>query len=231
MSNLIKSDLVGRSHASAVYLIDCEAEIRARCLAPDSALSPQEQSIRIVAQAEAQASAIVDAARSEAESIRAAAREEGYSAGQAEWDARKQALEERMSRLETEVQQQVEESWSALESEVLDLSIDVAKQIVRHEIDQRQDHIVNTVKTALYQLRDRREIKLHLNSADFEFLKDHKEDIRGSFDGLQSMEMIEDRRIEKGGVLIESPSGFLDARLESQFAEAERTLKETENDG
>jgi len=231
LGSLIKSDIAGNDRTDAVYLVDCESEIRAKCLKADEDLSPEEQAQRIVAQAESRAASILESARTQAESMRASAKEEGYQAGYAEWDERKQALEQRIAELEAETERQVAEHWSALEPELLALAVEVAKKIVRHEVDQHQEYILRAIKTALSQIRDKREIKLHLNAADYEFLKDRKEEMRGSFDGLQSIEMIEDRRIEKGGVLIESASGQLDARLESQFAEVERTLTETTDNG
>ncbi len=222
---------MGNDRSGAVYLIDCESEIRAKCLRADEDISPEEQAQRIVAQAESRAVSILDSARTDAESIRASAKEEGHQAGHAEWDERKQAMEQRIETLEAETERQLAEHWSALEPELLALAVEVAKKIVRHEVDQHQEYILDAIKTALYQLRDKREIKLHLNAVDYEFLKDRKDEMRGSFDGLQSVEMIEDRRIEKGGVLIESASGQLDARLESQFSEVERTLMETTENG
>lgn len=231
MGSLIKNDTMANERPDAVYLIDCESEIRAKCLGTDDDLSPEEQAQRIVAQAESRAVSILESARMEAESIRASAKDEGYRAGHAEWDERKQAMEQQIEGLEADAERQTAEHWSALEPELLALAVEVAKKIVRHEVDEHQDYILSAIKTALYQLRDKREIKLHLNASDYEFLKERKDELRGSFDGLGPVEMIEDRRIEKGGVLIESPSGQLDARLESQFAEVERTLMETTRDG
>jgi len=231
LGSLIKSSLAGRVCSDAVYLIDCESDLRAACPPEEEQITPEDQAQQIIAQAEAHAASILEAARMESESIRASAHEEGYQAGHAEWDEQKQVLRERMEELEAQTEQQVAEQWAALEPELLTLAVEIAKKIVRHEIDQHQEYILSTIKTALYQLRDKREIKLHLNAADYEFLKDRKEEIRSSFDGLQSVELIEDRRIEKGGVLVESVGGHLDARLESQFAEVEKTLTEAAHHG
>lgn len=231
MGTLIKSDSVSCRHPDAVYLVECEADIRPRRLPEDEEISPEEQAQRIVAQAEARADSIIEAAKAESESIRVSAREEGYQVGREEWDDRKRVLEQQMEALEAETQRQVDEHWASLEPELLALSMEIARKIVRHEIDQHQEYILSAIKSALYQLRDKREVKLHLNTADYEFLKERKDEIRASFDGLQSVELIEDRRIEKGGVLIESVSGHLDARLESQFAEVEKTLTETAHHG
>lgn len=231
MSSLIKSNFVANDPPDAVYLIDCDTEIISSRLPDGADLSPEEQAERIVAQAEARGASIIEAARAEAEALRASARDEGREAGRAEWEDRKADLEARAADLEAEAERRIEEQWAALEPELLSLAVEIARKIVRHEIDGHQEYILSAVKTALYQLRDKREIKLHLNASDYEFLRDRKEEIRSSFDGLQSVEMIEDRRIEKGGVLIESVSGRLDARLESQFAEVEKTLTETARHG
>ncbi|HOP79879.1 MAG TPA: FliH/SctL family protein, partial [Armatimonadota bacterium] len=47
-----------------------------------------------------------------------------------------------------------------------------------------------------------------------------------SCDGIRAVEVIEDRRVDKGGCLIESGNGYLDARIDTQRKEVERALTE-----
>ncbi|MDI6826903.1 MAG: FliH/SctL family protein [Armatimonadota bacterium] len=227
MSSLIKAKVVAPS--KSVYVVACETDVKKRRKV--SASSPQDQARAIIESAKEEAAQILENAQLEAESLRTAAYNEGYQAGLQELDAQKQALAVRATEIENEVEKQLADFWAKIEPELLKLAVEIAEKIIRHELAENNEYVLSTVKTALYQLRDRREIKIRVNPNDYELVRNHKDDLVCSFDGVHSLEIIEDRRVDQGGCVIESVNGELDARISTQLGEVERALMEAAHNG
>ena len=64
-----------------------------------------------------------------------------------------------------------------------------------------------------------------------ETLRAAKAAILAHYDGVQRMDIMDDYRVGRGGCVVESPVGILDARLDRQVAEIERTLTEAVKGG
>ena len=232
MSAVIKSDLLGRLRVEGEYMIDpgtlSEHEVRMRRHRNES---PEKQARSIVREARQEAEEIVSAAYQEAEAIRESAYQEARAQALAELDQERSAMVERVAETIADIGRQLDEFWIQTEGELLKLAVEIARKLVHHEINENQEVVLNTVKIALYQLRDRQSLKLRVNPADYELLREHKEEIMSSCDGMRSVEILEDRRVEQGGCLIESDNGSLDARIETQLKEVERALLEAAHDG
>lgn len=232
MSALIKADTVARKRCEDIYLVDCGSRTEVRRRQPEtSKTSPKEQAEYIIGQAKHEAEMLVAEAEERAESIRSDAYEEGYQAGLRELDAGKAMLNQRLEELEGELRRQVMEHWAEMEPEILQLAVEIARKIIRYEIDENKSIILTTVKAGIEQLRERRELKLRVNPADYEFVREHKEEITESYDGVRSVEVVQDRRVESGGCIVESANGHLDGRTETQIKEVERALLEAHQDG
>jgi len=222
LNKIIKAEPV-----AGFYLVDCKPDRRrhAKCA------SPEEEARLLVETAREEAETIILEARAEGESIRQTAYEEGSRAAEEELETAKSAMDQRLAEIEADAAKQIEDFWKSIEPELLTLSVEIAGKIIRREIDGQQEFILETIKAGLYQLRDRRDVKIRVSSEDYKFIREHKEDLAASFDGVQSLELIDDRRVSQGGCIIETSNGHLDARVETQSAEIERALLEAAHEG
>lgn len=231
MSAVIKSSLLRALDVKGEYVVepgDIEEAIAAH---REQTVPPEARAKSIVEQAQEQAEAMVQAARQEADMIRTTAYQDGLEMARREFDAERAELAERVAQTIQDVELQVSEFWVAMEPELLKLAVDIARKILHKEISESQDVVLNMVKIALYQIRDRQSLKIRVNPADYELLREHKEEIMSSCDGMRSLEIINDRRVEQGGCLIEGENGNLDARIGTQLKEVERALLEAAHDG
>jgi flagellar assembly protein FliH len=193
--------------------------------------SPQEIAKTMLIQAQEEAASLVSAAMAEADSIRSAAYQEGYQVGLHQMDDLHQEQSERFSEIKADVERRIEEFWTMIEPELLRLSVDISKKIVRQRIEEDNEFVLTTVRDAIRQLRDRQDLKIRVSPEDYGLLRERKEDIISSCDGIRTLEIIDDRRVDQGGCLIESGNGNLDARLETQFDEVESALMEAVEHG
>ncbi len=224
MGSLIKSSLLHSLDRSQEYLVDTKSELdAARHYA-----SPEEEAQSIVDKAKLEAEALLAQAQSEVDSIREKAHAEGYQAGLSALDADREALQQKAAEIEADATSQAALFWRQIEPELLKLSVEIARKVVRREIDEHSDFVITTVREAIRQLRDRQDLKIHVSPKDYDLVRERKDEIQSSSDGIRSIEVIDDRRIDQGGCLIESGNGHLDARTETQMGEAERALLEAE---
>lgn len=91
----------------------------------------------------------------------------------------------------------------------------------------RPEIVVEMVRSAIKRLRDRESLRVSVNPRDVERVKEAREDLISTVDGVRKMEIVEDRRVDAGGCMIESPNGTLDARIKTQIGEISRVLGNT----
>jgi flagellar assembly protein FliH len=114
--------------------------------------------------------------------------------------------------------------YAKVEREVAKLSIAVAKKIVHREVQIDKDIIHSLVHVALGHVMEKTPVVVHVNPADYEYLSTLKADLSQA--ESRNVSLAPDKSIERGGCLIETDCGDIDARLEEKFREVERTFFE-----
>jgi flagellar assembly protein FliH len=229
LSSLIKRRVAGDKDKAGEFIVDCHLG-RSAPWADGESLSPEDEAARIVDDARMEAVQVVEDAGRQAEGIRLAAYEEGREAAQSELEESKAALAALEAELQEDAARKVEDFWRSVEPELLRLSVDIARKIVRREIEKNDDFIIDAIKAGVRQLSTRHDLTIRANPSDCEMIRDHKDDLMASFDGISSIEVMEDRRAPQGGWTVESESGSLDGRVDSQLKEVERNLMEAVRD-
>lgn len=107
-----------------------------------------------------------------------------------------------------------------LETEVVQLALQVAKKIVAREVTVDPDIALTLVKVSLAKLHNRVVAEIHLHPDDFAYIRERLDGI----DYRGKIELVEDRSISLGGCLIHTETGDIDARIESQFDEISHGL-------
>jgi flagellar assembly protein FliH len=115
------------------------------------------------------------------------------------------------------------------EKDILSLSISIAEKILQQEVRENPDTVQNILRAAMKNILDRDNIKVRLNPQDFHYMMDKKEDFLQSFDGIRNIVFEEDGSIIKGGAVIETQFGEVDARIDRQFAEVKNMLMSSTN--
>lgn len=117
------------------------------------------------------------------------------------------------------------EMEKAFESLVIETAYEIAKKIVYREIDDRT--IINeNVKVAVNKIIGANEVRLKLNPQDIEELNTDSKNLLNT-SSFNKIKIEGDDRIEKGGCLIETEIGNVDARISTQLTELKRKLEES----
>ena len=180
---------------------------------------------------EQQAKIIVATARAEAESIHERARAEGYKAGLAE---AAQATHELIQTLERDIAEVAAERATLVDSvelDVLKLCVEAVEKLTRHEVKTDPRTVLRMIKSCLRRVKDRNEVRVRVSPEEVEQVKACREELLGVTEGLRELGIIEDRRVSRGGCVVETPSGDIDARIETQVQQMDSKLMETYEDG
>jgi flagellar assembly protein FliH len=217
---LIKAS-VARSFGGAAFNFD---DLRRQC-------------DELVENARRQSQEILAEATRGADEIRSQARAEGIAAGQREGLAAAQHLIEARA-AEIAVQKTQEQlrtvlpafraaalalelerdRWLATwENSAIRLSAAIAGKILKHELSQRPELALSVVREALQLAMGQPDVKLRLNPLDLEQLRDCGKGAVSRLGAVGEATLVADETVSRGGCLIETHHGVIDARLETQI--------------
>jgi flagellar assembly protein FliH len=117
------------------------------------------------------------------------------------------------------------ELFSTSEKEVIRLSLEIARKIIKREVAIDDELILTLVKVALGRVADQTLITIRVNPRDCQSIERHRTAGIGAADNgalSESVKVVEDPLIARGGCIIETESGTIDARVEEQLREIEK---------
>jgi len=179
-------------------------------------------------------SGVLKQARDKALYIEQEAYEKGFAQGE------KDGLELGQKRIDTVVQQvrnvlqemenQRESLYRVYEGEMLQLALGISKKILHHECQVNEDVITATLREVAKHIVDQRKIVLRLNPADAQFIQSHPDKAVPVKKGRQGVELLKDPSITRGGCVVETAFGGIDATMETQFDQIVSLLWERFNE-
>jgi flagellar assembly protein FliH len=180
----------------------------------------------VLSSAQQQADAILQEAQLKAAEIEKEAYEIGFSQGE---KAGKEVGEKMVEALLKQYSQTLEalanlrkEIFSASEREVIRLSLEIARKVVKREVTIDEEVIMALVKVALNRLGEESVMTLRVNPRDCQSILRYSSS-QGKANPLHAgIKLVEDVMISRGGCLIETEAGIIDARIEEQFREIEK---------
>jgi len=173
---------------------------------------------------------IEDEALKAAAEIRQTAWSEGYAEGCKAAEGQYQELLDKTQREIEEFGREKDEYWQSIEPELVSLAVEIAEKIIRSEVSARPEAVLDVARSAIRQIRQRESVRLRVNPGDLEVVKSNRTELLETTDGVQHLEVVDDRRVDHGGVVIESDDGMLDARIKTQLSEVEKALAEAANE-
>ncbi|MBW1980199.1 MAG: flagellar assembly protein FliH [Deltaproteobacteria bacterium] len=125
------------------------------------------------------------------------------------------------------------ERWKAeicvqAEEQVLELAISLAEEIIRHEVCCSSETVKETVRLALQKAAAAERAKICLHPEDLEIVKEFLPEISQKTE--QDFTLEASHAVERGGCLIETDCGIIDARLGKQWQILKRQLRKALED-
>ena len=166
---------------------------------------------------------LISRAREEADAIREAAAKEGYQAGLSQSKDDLNAFRESLK----EFLNAKQEVFDKIAPEILSISVDIAKKIIKKELTQAPEILLQSVQEILKGLsKEETKITLHANPSQVSMLKGEVPEMAAQL-GLEAKIMvIPDETVMEGGCVVTTTNGVVDATIDTQLAIISEALKE-----
>ena len=174
----------------------------------------------------------LDKAKRQAIDIKAHAQKEGYDAGYAEGFKKGEnaAREEFKPFLET-----VEELISDLtrfrrnmydkgEREMVEMVVGLAKKVIHFEFSTRDDAVQEMIRLAVQSVLDRESMVIKINPTDKEYAESFRPELHHLFSEIKNITFEAHSGVERGGCVVETNFGVVDARIDKLGEQMDRIL-------
>lgn len=165
---------------------------------------------------------LVSRAQEEAETIRANAQKEGYESGIQKANEDLEILRETLQGF-IDAKQEI---YQVLAPKILEISIDIAQKVVKKEIEQDPQVILNIIFEILDGLSiEEPKININVNPIEVDLLKAEVPDYLHGLGSEAKVNIIGDESLEVGDAVIHTLNGVIDATIPTQFDIIKEALK------
>lgn len=158
----------------------------------------------------------------EIERISSEAQREGYAAGYEEGSARGRLEAAELHQLLESLDQAMNNFDQEVAEEIRALAIEIARQVVRDTLAVKPEVILSVAREALQSLPQQGAL-LRVHPEDLQLVRRYLEE---HFEGM-AHRVIEDAAVSRGGCLIDSAGGQIDAQVETRWRRVVESLSRT----
>jgi flagellar assembly protein FliH len=174
---------------------------------------------------DAAAAALLASARKEADAIRAFAHAEGLAGGREEALAALEPAAAALAQAATALREDAHAAAERLEAHAVDLALLLAEKVTGAAVAVEPDLVVEAVRGALRGLVERERVVVLVSPDDLELVRGAIGDLTASLGGIEHCEVQAERRVTRGGAIVRTPDGDVDARLETKLARAREVVE------
>ena len=195
------------------------AKTNAEAEAADVLKKANEEAAAIIAQAQEEKQKIHDEAYKTGFDE---GREKGYEEGNLE----AQRLIDRLHVILDRIMDKRQEILDNTEQQIVELVLLMARKVVKVISENQRNVVMSNVLQALRKVKGRGDVIVRVNLADVKLTTEHTKDFMRAVENIQNITVAEDSSIDRGGCIIETDFGAIDARISSQLAELEQKILE-----
>ncbi|MFQ5693869.1 MAG: FliH/SctL family protein, partial [Nitrospinota bacterium] len=117
---------------------------------------------------------------------------------------------EQLNRLREDILRENEEHLAAV-------AVAVAERVIHREVQTDPGVVRSVVRAALAAAAELDEVTVALHADDVELIREEAEDLVAAFDHLRNLHLAAEPGIERGGCIVRTPCGDVEARIPMQF--------------
>jgi flagellar assembly protein FliH len=118
-----------------------------------------------------------------------------------------------------------QDTYQRLEKEVVDLALAIARKVICREIEVDKEVVVGVAREALAKIEDPGKITIKLNPSDLKFINETKYQLSEMIGNIDNVKLESEGSIQRGGCLVETDLGEIDARIEHQLQAVEESFR------
>ncbi len=130
-----------------------------------------------------------------------------------------ESVAKRLKRLLENLENEIEHHVLSLERPVFELVKAIAEKVIHREISQGPEVLIACIREALAHVVEQSRVKLHLNPEDIEYMEAVMQELSVEFSKLKDFDLVPDDNVSRGGCLLETDFGLIDATYERKWRE------------
>ncbi|MBU0928893.1 MAG: flagellar assembly protein FliH [Spirochaetes bacterium] len=187
--------------------------------------SAAEKALR---EAEAKIQAFEAQAKARVDEVTKEAHKEGFDQGREEgFKEGKLEVERLVDRLHVILDRAMDKRAEILEqteAQVVELVLLIARKVVKTISENQKNVVLSNIAQALRKLKTRSDVIVRVNIADLQLTTEHAKDFIEAAENAKKLAIVEDSGVDRGGCIIETDFGEIDARIQSQLHELEEKI-------
>lgn len=188
----------------------------------------QKEADEILEKAKLQADEILKKAHEQEQEIFDRSNHDGYEKGHEEGyqfgNEEAKRLVERLHKMIEAIQQKRQEILDGTEQQIVSLVLLISRKVVKIMSENQKSVIMANVIQALKKVKGRGDVTLRVNLDDVKLTTEHIKDFIKQVENIKNIYVVEDSSVEKGGCIVETDFGAIDARIASQLSELETQI-------
>lgn len=184
---------------------------------------------KLVEQAKEEATNIVNDAQTKAASMEGDADITGYEKGKEEgFQNGKEEVERVISRLNNILSGVVKKRNTIIMEAhiyIFQLIILETRKIIKKITEESERVVLDNIFEVLKNLKGRQEVTLRVNTSDLPVVAYHKKEFLQLAEGIERLNIIEDNSVDRGGCIVNTDFGTIDARISVQLNDLEKEIE------
>lgn len=190
----------------------------------------KDDAAQILSDAEKQAAEIISQAKQNMDEQLQSGYSDGFKKGQEagfkEGNLEAQRLTDRLHTVIERTMDKRQEILAETEQQIVDLVLLMTRKIVKVISENQRNVVVSNVVQALRKVKGRGDVIIRVNLNDVAMTTQHIKDFLTAAENVKNISVLEDSTVDRGGCVIETDFGAIDAKIVSQLNEIEQRILE-----
>ena len=118
------------------------------------------------------------------------------------------------------------EVFEYIAPDILEISIDIAKKIIKKEVESDPQVLINTITDVLKSIsKNEPKINIRVRPQNAQFIKDTLPTVTYQYGIEAKINVIADPSVEEGGCVFQTANGIVDASIDTQLEIIKRALE------
>jgi flagellar assembly protein FliH len=113
------------------------------------------------------------------------------------------------------------------ETQLINLVLMIAQKVIKVISENQKNVVINNVIQALRKVKGRGDVIIRVNLADLELASSHMKEFQNLVENVKNITVLEDSTVDRGGCIIETDVGAIDARIATQLDTIEEAIRNT----
>ncbi|MCR4314857.1 MAG: FliH/SctL family protein [Planctomycetes bacterium] len=147
-----------------------------------------------------------------------------YSESKQKFDTTTSELRSVLTGIVDELDSHRQELMKKAEADVVKLAVAIAERVILRSVELDPSLIHTSVLRAVELVSDKSKFEISVSPADHGIVQEFLPEIHRKFQDCGTIIVVEDANVAKGGVIVRTPTGEIDARLTMQFEKIREEL-------